>query len=289
MFDSQKFYSGPQHWYWYVMKNWKILPAIVFAVIVATGAATAGAKYRIKVGGTGASTGMSHIVADFYARAEKDATIDVVEGLGSGGGIRALIAGAVDISFSSRPLKDKESGKGVVARPLLHTPFVLMSSHPAPDPINSRSIPEILRDPRPQWSDGTPVKVILRPKAESDTKLLAGFFSAGEAIETARSRGDIPVAETDQDNAALAERLKGSLTTATLLQMLSEERALKTVPIDGIAPTVEALETNTYPYGKTLYVVHAEQPGPAVEALVSFLRSPEFAVELRRIGAVLVE
>ena len=115
------------------------------------------------------------------------------------------------------------------------------------------------------------------------------FPGMEESLPKARARGDIPVAQTDQDNATAAESITGSLTMATWLQILSEKRKLQPVTIDGAVPSVKTVADGTYPYSKTLYMVHAENPTPAVAAFIAFLRSPEFAQELERNGAVLVE
>jgi len=165
----------------------------------------------LRIGGTGASTGMSRVVGAAYSQQSGVAAVEVVESLGSSGGIRAVIAGAIDISFSSRPLKEKEQGKGVVASPILRTPFVAVTSHPHPGELRAAEFADYYARANSKWADGAPVKIILRPKSESDTKLMAKFFPGmAEAIEAARVRGEVPVAQTDQDNATMATVTRGA-------------------------------------------------------------------------------
>lgn len=240
----------------------------------------------LRVGGTGASTGMSRIIGSVYSRRVGVAGIEVVEGLGSGGGIKAVTAGAVDISFSSRPLTEKEQRKGIVASPILRTPFVAVTSHPDARDLRAADFSNYYGWAEAKWADGTPVKIILRPKSESDTKLMEKFFPGmAEAIEAARARGEVPVAQTDQDNVTMAEVTRGSLTSGTMLQMLAENRPVRIMSFDGVAPTVEAMVSGEYPYSKTLYIVHAESPSPAVADFAAFLRSPAGIAELAKIGA----
>jgi len=244
------------------------------------------AAEMLRVGGTGASTGMSRVVGAVYSQRSGAVPIEVVEGLGSSGGIKAVIARAIDISFSSRPLKEKEQGNGVVANPILRTPFVAVTSHPDPGDQHSAEFANYYGRASVKWADGTPVKIILRPKSESDTRLMGEFFPGmAEAIEAARTRGEAPVAQTDQDNAMMTEATRGALTTGTMLQMLAENRPLQIMPFDGVAPSVETMMSGKYPYSKTLYIVHGENPRPIVARFVAYLRSPAGIAELAKIGA----
>jgi hypothetical protein len=69
------------------------------------------------------------------------------------------------------------------------------------------------------WPDGTAIKVILRPRAESDNEVLTSMFPGMvAALDDARKRSDLPTAATDQDNAEIAERLPGSLIGTTYSQ-----------------------------------------------------------------------
>ena len=80
------------------------------------------------------------------------------------------------------------------------------------------------------------MRVILRPRSESDTALMGELFPGlAPAMAKARQRPDIPVAATDQDNADMAEQTPGSLVGSTLTQLELEERNLRLVPIDGVS------------------------------------------------------
>jgi phosphate transport system substrate-binding protein len=241
----------------------------------------------LRIGGTGSSIGMSRVVGAAYLQQNGGTQIEVVESLGSSGGIKALMAKVIDISFSSRALKDKEQGNGVVASPILRTPFVAVTSHPEARDLSTADLVRFYGQAGAKWADGTPVRVILRPNSESDTKLLANFFPGmADAMAAARARGEVPVATTDQINAAMAEATTGTLTNATMLQMLAERRHLRILSIDGVAPTLANMVSGDYPYAKTLYVVHRENPSPAVTGFLAFLRSPAGTAELEKIGAV---
>ena len=127
----------------------------------------------------------------------------------------------------------------------------------------------------------------MRPRSESDTALIGALFpGAGAAIERARTRTEIPIAATDQDNADLAERLTGSLIGATLTQIKLEKRKLSFVDIDEVKPSLENLESGAYPYAKTLYLVAARSRRASVDTFIAFLLSAKGRVALRAGGVM---
>lgn len=120
------------------------------------------------------------------------------------------------------------------------------------------------------------MRIILRPKSESDTALLGELFPPlAPAIEAARLRADIPVAATDQDNADLAEQTPGSLIGSTLAQIANEKRRLRMITLDGVEPTFENFDNGSYPYVKTLHFVLRTTTDPLAERFMVFLHSPE--------------
>jgi phosphate transport system substrate-binding protein len=254
------------------------IAVLAFAVLVANNCAAA---ETLRVGGTGAATElMRHLGASLLVAA--GIKVDIVASLGSSGAIRAVADGVLDIAVSGRRLNREEAAKGLIEIAAVRTAFGFVTSHRHPNALKGADIAEIFTSGNFTWADGTPIRVILRPKSESDTALLGALFPRmSAAIEQARRRPDLPVAATDQDNADLAERVPGSLAGASLTQIETEKRDLRFVAIDGVEPTLENLENGTYPYRKTMYFVVPAVPAPAVARLVAFLQSPQGRRALR--------
>ena len=253
-------------------------------VVIAIAVSTSASAEALRLGGTGGATGMLQYIAPLASR-EFGTAVEVVPSLGSSGAIRAVADGVIDIAVSGRKLKATEVAKGLKVRLMTRTPYVLVSSRFADDGLKSSEIAKIYSDHDAKWSDGARVRIILRPKSDSDTAHLGQLFPAmSAAIANARSRPDVPIAATDQDNAAMAERMPGSLTGATLTQIMTEKRRLRRIPIDGIEPTFENFEKGAYPFGKSFYVVTTAKPKDAVEKFVAFLRSPSGYQALRHTG-----
>ena len=242
----------------------------------------AAAGEQIRIGGTGASLEYSKVMARIYTEKTPGAEVTVREGLGSSGGIRAVIAGALDVAISGRPLKAKEASDGLFAVEIMKTPFGFFTSRREPVDVAASDVRQLYTHigVPSEWFGGETVRIVLRPHSDSDLQL-AGHYSEGlgDSMEAARRHSGIPIAQTDQDNAGIAENMNNSLTTGTLLQMVSENRNLRPLLIDGIAPTLETMRSGEYRFTKTLYLVHRESPSDAVRNFAAYLFSDE-AVEV---------
>jgi phosphate transport system substrate-binding protein len=241
----------------------------------------------LRAGGLGATTQL--LPALLAGLGEKAGTFEVVPSLGSSGGLRALAAGALDIAVSGRPLGAEELRLGMRVVATMRTPFVLVTSNDKPGGLKSAEIAELFRSAKSTWPDGSTVRAILRPKSDSDTPILGGMFPGmASALEAARARHDVPVAATDQDNADAAERIPGSLAGSTFTQIKTERRPLRLLPIDGVAPSLQALESGAYPFSKNIYFVLPAAENPAAASFVAFLRSPAGRAILRDGGSLMI-
>lgn len=258
-----------------------LLAAAMFSV----GTSAASAVETVRMGGTGAATAMLAQLFDAFGGAEKGIELQVVPSLGSSGALRALDDGALDLAVSGRALTSQERGMGLTQRLAIRTPYVLITSHPDPGIIKSIDVAELYKSPKAAWGDGSGIRLILRPKSDSDSAVLAGMFPGmADAIEQARQRPDVPIAATDQDNADLAERAPSTLAGSTFTQVKTERRNLRLVAIDGVEPSLENLESGDYPYEKTLYFVLSLKKSAAVEDFLAFLNSPAGHAALRAAG-----
>jgi phosphate transport system substrate-binding protein len=240
----------------------------------------------LKVGGTGAVTELLGQLAPAF-KEDSGITLEVIAGLGTSGANEALADGKLGIAFTGRDLRDKERAKGLSVSTSLRTPFGLVTSREGPDGLKRAEITALYGADNPMWPDGTPMLIILRPADESDNIVLGDLFPGLPGVlQRLRKRRDLPVAATDQDNADLAEKLKGSLGSATLTQIMTEKRRLKFVSIDGVAPTLENYQNGSYPYGKSVYVIVPSVISPEAEAFLAFLAKPAARSLLRNADVI---
>jgi phosphate transport system substrate-binding protein len=240
----------------------------------------------LKIGGTGAVTELLRQMGPAFT-ADTGIALEVVAGLGTSGGNNAVADGKLGLAFSGRELRDKETARGLKVALVLRTPFGFVTSRPGPDNLKKSEIVTLLRADRPLWPDGTPILIHLRPADESDYIVLGELFPGmTEVIQQLRKRRDLSVAATDQDNADMAEKAKGSLTAATLTQIVAERRNLRFVSIDGVAPSLASYLDGSYPYSKLLYVIVPSTISPEAQAFLAFLARPAGAELLRRAALI---
>lgn len=264
--------------------------ALCLAGTVATFAlAAAGAHAEsIKIGGTGTGLGAMKLMAREFNKSRPEAQLIVTPSLGSTGAIRAVLAGAVDIGISARPLTTEETRQGASAGTYARTPFVVATGAKSKYKGAGLTLAQVVQIYSGQvnhWPDGSPIRLVVRPDADADTIAMRAFSAEmNNAITAALARKGLRMADTDQDNADALETLPGSLGTTTLTQILTENRALRPLALDGVAPTLQSLTAGRYPYSKTLYLVTGRKPSPLAQDFVAFVRSPAGQAVLARTG-----
>lgn len=247
------------------------------------------AAASLRVGGTGGAIEMlRHVGAAFTA--SSGTKVDIAMSLGSNGALRALVDGVLDVAVTARVLGPEESLAGSVVVPIARTALVFATSHPNPGELKSTDLARIFASAKPVWPDGSPVRIILRTRLDADTMLISDMFPGmREALATARQRTDLPVAATDQDNTKMAEAMPGSLIAAGLSQLDMEKRSLRYLAIDGVTPSLPALESGAYRYEKVFYLVFpAERSAPA-QHFLDFVRSEAGRKSLRESSNLPVE
>lgn len=238
----------------------------------------------LRLAGTGGAMAMVQQIAAGFAE-DTGVKIKVVPGLGSKGGIRATADGAIDLAVSARQLEPDETSLGLTTMPMARTALVFVTSHRSPNSVNSAELTEIFKATNPKWADGSPMNLILRARFDGDSMLLKlRFTGMEEALDAARQRPELPITATDQDNATLAERLPGSFVQAGLSQIVTEKRNLRFVPIDGVEPSLETLESGEYSHKKDFHIVFSAKTKAVAERLLEFTRSEKGRRILRQTG-----
>jgi phosphate transport system substrate-binding protein len=230
----------------------------------------------IKIGGTGGALGTMHVLAEAFKKSHPEAKVIVVPGLGSGGGRKALLGGAIDIAVTSKAGKDAEKLEGAVAVLLGRTPFVFATAKKnAVSALTTQELVDIWNGKTTAWPDGSRLRLILRPENDSDSDVLKKISPAMEqALKSALSREGMKIAITDTESADALEAIRGALGTSTLALLISEKRPLKALSLNGVTPSPKTIANGSYPLFKSIYVVTAAKPSELTAEFMRFLRSP---------------
>jgi phosphate transport system substrate-binding protein len=242
----------------------------------------------LRITGMGGAIGGMRLLAEAFRKAEPGVDVIILPSIGSSGGIRAALAGKLDIGLSARPLSPEEMAQGPRQTAYARTAFVFAVN---PDVKRSDTtlaeVIDIYAGRKTTWDDGTALRLILRPAADTDTIALRNISGEMDyAVQQSQKREGLIVAPTDQHSADVIERTSGSFGTTTLALVVSEKRRIRMLSLSGVTPSTKSVGDGTYPYTKTFYMVTRQSPSPIVARFLRFVRSPEGKAILSRVGHV---
>ena len=249
------------------------MPAALL-LLALCGAASVQAE-EIKIGGTGAALGTMQMMADAYTRNHPGAKITLMPSLGSGGGIKAVLSGAIQIGLSARPLTEAEVKLGVVEIEYGRTPLVFATAAKNKTvSLTTQELVDIYAARTVNWADGAKLRVVMRPIGDSDSELIKTLSPAlREAVSGAEQRAGMSISVTDQEAANSIEKIPGALGPLTLALILSEKRQFRALNLNGIVPNVKSIADGSYPLQKQLTLVTGPKTSPEAQAFVAFVRS----------------
>ncbi len=249
-------------------------------------ASTAHAE-TISISGTGSGVGTMRVLAQAFMKLNPSEKILILPTMGSGGGVNALLAGVLDVAVTGRPPQKKELSRGIVGIEYGKTPFVIVvaegSEHPG---LTINQLADIYSGKMNKWSGGSPLRLILRPEDDSDTKILKNMSAdMRRSVEFSQSREGLLIAATEQELADYIEKIPGAVGPTSLALVLSEKRRLTPIALNGVTPSPKTIADGAYPYFKRLYLlVRPKGQSALAKKFVSFVLSPQGSEILSRTG-----
>lgn len=254
--------------------------------LLCTGMSYSAIAETVRIGGTGAALGTMQLIGEAFQRAYPEHSVKILPSLGTSGGIKALQGGRLDLAVSARDVNAEEKVAGLSAYKYGTTAFIFVSHAKTPvQALTKESIAALYSGRQASWSDGKPVRLVLRPKGDSDTKQLTKFSPEIEAaVMTAHAKSGMTLAVTDSDSADQVEKIPGAFATSTLALVLSENRNFNILPLDGVKPTAQTLADATYPHTKDMYAVTGANPSAGSKQFLQFLGLPPGMEILKKTG-----
>lgn len=265
-----------------------MLARLIFVLMVII-ALPAYANEKMKFGGTGSGLELVRQLGNLYAKKHKNLDIQIVPSLGSAGGIKALQAGALDLAITARPVKPEE--KGVENIHLCRTPLVF-AVNPATSVsnISADDLVQLYGNVSQTWPDEGRVRVVLRPEAETTTKMLRGISPAiDRALSLAKARPGMIMAVTDQDNLKVIQKTPGAFGLTTLAMVTAEQAKVRIVSFNGVEPTLQAFVQGRYPLVRDYYLVARTPISDTSQKFINFARSAKGASLIKALNCLPVE
>jgi phosphate transport system substrate-binding protein len=243
---------------------------------------------RLRIGGTGMALAAMRHIGEAFVAVQPEAGVDVLPSLGTGGGLAAVAAAAIDLALSARALNDAERAKGLQSLAYAKTPIALVTNLAAAvHGITLSEVARILAGTMPDWRDGRLIRLVRREPSDADwTMLRAMSAEMADAVTVALARPGLLTVATDQENADALERLPGSFGAMSIGQLRAEARHIAPLTLDGEAPDLESLAAGRYHLSRTLYLVWRDPPTREAARFLAFLRTGQTSQILARLGHI---
>lgn len=247
-------------------------------------AQAAPAPVEVRVSGSGTVMPLIERLAEAYQRTEPGLRFVFAQGTNSGGGIKGVKDGTLDLAAVNRELKPEEA-PGVELVPLARD-AVAFAVGPDIDrkDVSAQDVRRIYGGEVTDWAQlGEPAGTLVvldRDEDESARKLVLVPLLAGQPVG-ART---VVLAKASE----MAEALTGTpgalgYTAVGYLRAKGID-GVRLLSLDGIAPTAAAVADGSYPWSLDLAVVHAQDADPALRDFVAFASGPAAAEVLEAHG-----
>ncbi len=220
------------------------------------------------IAGSGATIPLIRELSDAFVEENPSSPTWVAESIGTGGAIRALADGAIDLGLASRPVDEAGLVEIVIARAAIQ-----VGVHPGvgESEITWEFLLDAARGDAAAWADGSPVVFVHREAGDSGVQAVATVSpELGEAIAAGQADG-LVVAYTDADATHLLATVPGAigLYDPVAARLLGER--VRTISVEE-APV----------WGRPLSVFWREDQFPS--EYVEYLRSPGAESLVARLG-----
>lgn len=265
------------------MRVFRVLVGLAVAVCAAGGAC---AQEVTRAAGTGLGIALVRQLAEQYRREHPGPAMVIPDSTGTSGAIKGLAVGRLELGILARPLKPGEV-EGGVSVPLCRTPLVFFTSAVRRDVSLTRAgLPALFAGSLPPFARGE-VRMLLRPATDTEfIRLLEIFPEIAPAVAAAREARGAVLALTDQETMDAVETSRSLVAFGALTPILAERRKLVVVPMDGLVPGPDALETGRWPHAVPLLLGLPAKPTDEAKAFVRWASSPSAAPLLRAAGCL---
>jgi phosphate transport system substrate-binding protein len=225
--------------------------------------------------GSGSNIALMRRVLGACASGSAPLDIAVAEGIGSGGGLRALSDGMIDIAVVSRPLRPEEHPSSWMVWPYARS-AVTWAAHPTA-PLAAWTAEQLLvalAQPRPLWPDGQPLQWLLREAGDSSHSAAVAHWPQLSALEQrTRRRSDAQIYYHDRTMHAALWSTPGAVGLVDASAVQAEGLPLPLLRLGDTAASAEAIAGGRWPLVKTQALVFpvalAERVAPLQRCLAS--------------------
>jgi phosphate transport system substrate-binding protein len=263
-------------------KRFLILVAALMAMMVVTAPAFAVTKIV-----TGGSTGLQILGSALAAQYGKDSGGKyrvTVSGGGSGAGQTGASNGTFQIGNSSSDMSSS-TPKGLTFTPITKEPFAIVVNKSNPvKGLTAAQVKAIFSGQVTNWKDvgwaaGGAIKCFSRVATSGTRQSFQKLFLG--SISTPVSNSCPALASNALDRSAVANSKSGIAFVTYAYTIGSGGATVKTLPIDGVAPSLTNVVSNKYKFWNCQYFVTKGEPAGDVATYINWVRSAKGAAIIK--------
>lgn len=238
--------------------------------------------------------------AEAYQTAHPEVSVSVTGG-GSGTGLAAMVNGTTDIANASRPIKDEERANAE-ANGVTPVEFVVARDaiaiivHPG-NPVGQLTLPQLSAMYQGQitnWSEvggeDRPI-VLLSRETNSGTHVyfLEHVLRLGDAKGPALFSRDTLLLPSSEGITTEVRRNPNAIGYDGLGYVTDDVKTVAVAAEDGgayVQPTIAAVNDQTYPIARDLYMYTAGEPAGVVKDYMEWIHGPEAQAIVAELGFV---
>ncbi len=243
-----------------------------------------GSAYAVDLKYAGSVTVLEGVMKDAAPLFEKKTGLKIgLSGGGSGAGVKATLAGLVDIGGVSRELKKEEKEKGLVAYTIGYGAVGVVARKDIPvDSLTMAQLKDIMTGKIRNWKEvggpDLPIKVVVSTPGCGCREEFRKIVMGGEPY---RSDAIVSPMVTLSETVKNTPGAIGPLATAVI-----DRTKVKVIKVDGVEPTPQNIKTKRY---KVVREINIVTKGPATgkaKQFIEFLLSDEGQSILEKNGFV---
>jgi phosphate transport system substrate-binding protein len=269
-------------------KNGSALVAVCIVALCTSLPGRSLAADSFSVNGSGSALDMLKPLVEAYRKINRDVRIEMEKPLGSSGAVKALLAGALDVVVSSKPLKPEETAKGALLREYGRTPLVIVTEkNVRKSDITTKELEDIYAGRTSKWQSGDNIRLVLRPSQDVDTSILRSLSPGlNNAVTAAHSRPGMIVAVTDPEAYTAISKTPGGMGTTGLTSIMTEKLPLNLLTLNGSGPTPKNLASGAYPLYKEISFVTTARTTPTALKFIDFVYSSQGRAIANKVGVL---
>lgn len=254
------------------VKKTASLLSMLFILLAVQGLGLAeAATETIRINGSGAALDILVPLVKAYGKRNPGVKFKVEKPLGSTGAIKALLSGVLDIAVSSKILTSEEAAFGALAAEYGKIPLSIVSAAGVgKKDITTRELEDIYSGKVKKWPNGETIRIVLRPKEDIDTKILASLSRGmGTALREAYQRQGMLFAVTDPEAVESIVRTPGAIGIAAICCAHARKGKMQALRLNGRKATAKGVAEDTYPLAKDIRFITTRK---TTAAALDFLR-----------------